>query len=103
LSGFLPARNALALAASLCLAGGLACEAGGSSLCLSGCSPEVEALKNLSVIITLAHFSHFRHFSSLWFCCDGIGTPFKYYLRTSQGHQLEEGNYYAHPGQGGGD
>jgi hypothetical protein len=27
-----PARNALALAASLCLAGGLACEAGGSKL-----------------------------------------------------------------------
>ena len=26
---FRPARNALALAASLCLAGGLACEAGG--------------------------------------------------------------------------
>jgi len=28
-SQFPPARNALALAASLCLAGGLACEAGG--------------------------------------------------------------------------
>ena len=29
---FPPARNALALAASLCLAGGLACEAGGDGI-----------------------------------------------------------------------
>ena len=31
-------------------------------------------------------------------CWDGTGTPFKYYLWTSEGHQLEEGDYHAHPG-----